>query len=35
MLVDNFTSKKCRESVIVVYATVEPTDGGSTDSDEI
>ena len=27
-------TKKCRKSVIVVYAPVEPTDGDTSDSDE-
>ena len=34
MLIANFKIKKCRSSVIVVCAPVEPTDGESGDSDE-
>ena len=31
-LITQFMTKKCRVSVVVVYASVEPTDGDSSDS---
>ena len=34
LLVTHFVSKKCRESVIVIYAPVEPTDGNRSGSDK-
>ena len=34
MLVAHFMTKKCRVSVIVKYAPVEPTDGDSCESDD-